>query len=629
MMSARSTEDKDCSGTISDTAQDGGAAPASGLKASGATGGAVLFGWAKSRALPDWLALCSLILVELLTFLPIMPRIGYYLDDYATLAFLHFAPHDSISSTLFSYFINDSRVLIRPVEVLHYGLIYSLFGEGSYAFHLINVGFEIMAAFLFYLVLKRLIGSPPVALAAALFFLLHPGHDSSHYWVICSSLSLSMLFFLTSFWSALKALDSNSPGLRCLWQVLSFCAFTLGLFNYETILPLCATTIMSVFALQLKQSEGTLFQRLRPALAACLAPIVLALVGGGLLISFLKFGVPFFGKGYDHAAVLDPALMLSTIMAGLKINLSLEPIQFFYKQAQACLLDFSASEKWRLAGAVAVMLLGVSAAAVGSNPAVVSQASKGERTTFLSPVELLFVGFLSVLASYTIFGLSHDHFPTLVTLVNRINGGASFAVSMMFSALMLLLLRCLVWSAGARVQGANGRTAIAVAVFSLVNAAICSFFLLADWGMAKPWMVSWQTQKHIHQKMKEAVPLLPTDASLLLINCPRYVMWAPVFDGVWDFQNLLRVTSNRSEITGNVVSDRLSITREGLVDVSYGFECGKYPFASLYVMVAPGGEVVRVKDAASFIDLVEKRGRQFGLDDKVFSKWREEAQSVR
>ena len=580
--------------------------------------------------LPDCLAFLCLALVELLTFLPILSRVGYYLDDYATVAFLHFAPHDSIVSTLYSYFINDGRVLIRPVEVLHYGLIYLLFGEGSFPFHLVNVGFEILAAFLFYLVLKRLIGSPTVALASALFFLLHPGHDSSHYWVICSSLSLSMLLFLTSFWTALKAFDSNSPGLRCLWQALSFCAFTLGLFNYETILPLCATTIMSVFALQLKQSEGPLFQRLRQAFAACLMPIVSALLGVGLLISFLKFGVPYFGKGYDHAAVLDPALMFKTIMAGLQINLSPEPLQFFYKQAQFCLLEFSSSEKWRLAGAVAVMLLGVCALAVGSKPDSALQMNKDERASVLSPAELLFVGFLSVLASYTIFGLSHDHFPTLVTLVNRINGGANFAVSMMFSALMLLLLRSLVLITCAPRQVASGkRAAIAVAAFSLVNAAICSFLLLADWGMAKPWMVSWQTQRHIQQKLKEALPLLPADASLLLINCPRYVMWAPVFDGVWDFQNLLRLTSNRSLARGNVVSDRLSITKEGLVDVSYGFECGKYPFAGLYVMVAPGGEVVRVKDAAAFIDLVEKRGRQFGLDDKVFSKWREEAQSVR
>ena len=69
--------------------------------------------------LPDCLAFLCLALVELLTFLPILSRVGYYLDDYATVAFLHFAPHDSIVSTLYSYFINDGRVLIRPVEVLH------------------------------------------------------------------------------------------------------------------------------------------------------------------------------------------------------------------------------------------------------------------------------------------------------------------------------------------------------------------------------------------------------------------------------------------------------------------------------------------------------------------------------
>ena len=34
--------------------------------------------------LPDCLAFLCLALVELLTFLPILSRVGYYLDDYAT-----------------------------------------------------------------------------------------------------------------------------------------------------------------------------------------------------------------------------------------------------------------------------------------------------------------------------------------------------------------------------------------------------------------------------------------------------------------------------------------------------------------------------------------------------------------
>jgi hypothetical protein len=72
----------------------------------------------------DAIALVSLVALELLVFLPIISRVGYYLDDWATLAYLHFAPKDSLFNFLYSYFINDGRVLIRPLEVLHYGLIY-------------------------------------------------------------------------------------------------------------------------------------------------------------------------------------------------------------------------------------------------------------------------------------------------------------------------------------------------------------------------------------------------------------------------------------------------------------------------------------------------------------------------
>ncbi|MBK9622085.1 MAG: hypothetical protein IPO31_23120 [Candidatus Obscuribacter sp.] len=122
---------------------------------------------------------------------------------------------------------------------------------------------------------------------------------------------------------------------------------------------------------------------------------------------------------------------------------------------------------------------------------------------------------------------------------------------------------------------------------------------------------------------------LAPDACVLLANCPRYVMWAPVYDGVWDFQNMARVMLGRDGAQGNVVSDRLQIDKDGLTDISYGFTCGKYPFSKLYVLIAPGDELVRVPDAQTFINLVDKKGRQFGLDDKVLATWREQAVKAR
>ncbi|MBK9774616.1 MAG: hypothetical protein IPP57_27955 [Candidatus Obscuribacter sp.] len=102
----------------------------------------------ESKARIFAVSLIVLTVVELLTFLPIISKIGYYLDDWATLAFLHLLLGDTLWGLLKDYFINDSRVLIRPVEVLHFGLIYWFCGENSYSYHLIYLFMEVASAYL-------------------------------------------------------------------------------------------------------------------------------------------------------------------------------------------------------------------------------------------------------------------------------------------------------------------------------------------------------------------------------------------------------------------------------------------------------------------------------------------------
>lgn len=550
------------------------------------------------------LALVAIVSVQLLVFLPIVSRVGYYLDDWATLAYLHFAPKESLLAYLGYYFMNDGRVLIRPVEVLHFGLMQWYFPDSAFAQHLLNLGFESASAFLSFLILRRLTGISSFSLAASLLFLLHPGHDSTHYWVICASVGLSIMLYLGSLYAAIRATDSeNSSGKKSyLWLALSLLLFTTGLFNYETILPLCAMTVMIVFALYLphKGLKKSLFSSLPHALVSVLAVVSLLL--------YLKVGVGLLGKGYDHAVTLEPSLMFNTIVGGLNLNLGAAPWQFYFAQAQAALLGFSSSERVRLTGALLITAL-VLALMRWKEP---SQTIRPR----ISVVALLVVALISMVASYSIFGISRDYAPTLVTLVNRINAGAACISALIFFAFFYGLDYLL-----------RGRKLLQTLGFSLVSLSLVALYVLADWGQAKAWMVSWQTQSHIQRIVKDlhGSHALPQDASLLLVNCPRYVMCAPVFDGVWDFQNMVRIITGNEKASANVVSERLTMGKENIADVSYGYECGKYPYKQLYLLLAPSGRLVHSPNAATFIEVVEKNGRQFGLDDNVFKGWREQA----
>ncbi len=580
----------------------------------------------ESKARIFAVSLIVLTVVELLTFLPIISKIGYYLDDWATLAFLHFAPHgDTLWGLLRDYFINDSRVLIRPVEVLHFGLIYWFCGENSYSYHLIYLVIEIVSAYLSFLILNRLSGKPALALAGALYFLLHPGHDSCRYWVLGASLGLSTLLMQLSMYCAIKAFDARLRAQTWLFNGLAGLAYLVGLLNYESILPLAATTVMYLFVLSYKGAAGTFATRALSGIKSALPIIAVSVLSVVAFVGYQRVLMPYLGLGYAHAVTLDPALMLKTIATGIDINLPGPAMAFFGSQARACLDVISGSEIWRL---FAITLTSMAAMVWFNRSGGAKSSETAIASRYLGPWSLITIGCISVVATYSIFGLSPDYLPTYQTLVNRINIGATFALASIFMGMLWFLSPERL--AGLFKGGSGRMLATTSSVVTVVVAtATLGFFVLANWGLAKPWLVSWLTQTQVRNKLLALKDKLDPDACILLANCPRYVMWAPVYDGVWDFQNMSRVILDRDGAQGNVVSDRLQIDKNGLTDISYGFTCGKYPFSKLYVLVAPGDELVRVPDAQTFIDLVDKKGRQFGLDDKVLATWREQAARAR
>jgi len=563
-----------------------------------------------------------IVLLQVICFGPIMTHVGFYLDDWATLAFLHFAPKEGGYLGLLHYYLfNDSRVLIRPLEVLHFGTIYFLCADKPLLYHLVNLLFEAFSSLFLYCILVRLSGQRAIALAASLCLLLYPSHDSTRYWVICSSVTLSLALYLFSFLASIKATDHYLDGERkpfYLWLSLSFLSFLLSLLNYETFLPMAALTVLTVLVMAWRRQKDWK----KAGLAATIIALPLALSVGGLLV-FLKVIVPKLGHGYAHAITFDAKVMLATIGQGLSLNTPWQAVPFFYGQAQSALAVLTSSEIVRLVVLLVVagtalfyLLVGDKKDSPASEPSEIS-GSQGQLS--LQPVDFLLLGLFAIFVSYTIFGLSPDYLPTYITLVNRVNTAASLGV-------VLVLVAVLQWSASALLKSLPvAGNPLFKGLFLTAACAVLLLFTLADWGLAKPWIVSWTTQKEVRGAVSQLTDKLDDKASLLLISCPRYVMWSPVFDGVWDFQNMVRITLNRPLFNANVVSERLSLSPTGLKDVSYGYECGSYPFDDLYLMVAPHPQLLAVKSAAQFVDLVEQRGMTFGFDKKTLSKWKEVA----
>lgn len=573
--------------------------------------------------LENALPLVALAWIEFFCFFPAMRKVGFYLDDWATMAYLHFAPKNQGIFEFFKYYLlNDSRVQNRPLEVIHFGLIHWLFGGEPFPFHLTNVLMEILAGYLAYLVFLRVSESRAISMLAAIFFILHPAHDSSHYWVICSSVTLSLCLYLGSlvcllhFADGLQACTSGAsgqgkPGL--LWAVASSLCFFLSLLNYETLLPLAAVNVLLVFFVLFagrEKTQGQLMYALKVA-AGVAALMALPVV---LLLGYLKVVMPLLGKGYVHGVVFDLETMLQIVGSGVDLNTPLTLFHFVFQQASNTFGEITKVDWLHLAAISLVSFLSVFLLCqidLRRN----DEASKGQfsiRGT--SGLWLVLIGVIGVIASYSIFGLNAEYTPTYYTILNRINAGASFC-----SAIILLgFLKLANDNAPARANG------VAPFALAFLAALFASAFTSANLALAKPWVASWATQTAIKKNIVVHAAELGRAPSLLLVNCPRYVLWSPVFDGVWDFSNMLRIALDDFNVNANVISERLTLDEKGATDISHGFQCGQYPFSKLFLFVAPDGPLERVVDERGFVDTVKRKGMGFGLAPDIVEKWEEE-----
>lgn len=392
------------------------------------------------------------------------------------------------------------------------------------------------------------------------------------------------------------AVDAGSKRRRLILLGSSAFLYFLSLINYEVLLPLAAVNVLAVFFMK-SENGGRVASALR--LSLILAILVL------LLLFYLKVCLPLIGPGYVHGAVFDIGFMSKTILLGLNLNTPWVLINFAVEQARQGLEGIRFADWLRLAG---VALL------AGAAVVVLAVKTRAKSESRLDGKDNILIGLIGLVAAYGIFGLSADYEPTFYTMVNRVNSGGAFCASL----ILLGALQCLE-------QPLKGRRRLSSVLLVALSATMAVLFTAADWGLAKPWIASWSTQQVVRENLVAQASKIPPGSTLLLLNCPRYVMWSPVFDGVWDFGNMMRIAFNDSGLQANVVSERLGLSEEGVEDRSRGFRCGAYAFDKLFLVVAPKAELVRVRGAADFVDVVSRRGMTFGLAPEALKKWQQQA----
>lgn len=555
---------------------------------------------------PDLCVLASLLLVQIACFLPICFQVGFYLDDWLTFWNLHFAPHNPIDLIKASF--SDPRMVTRPVQCLYYGLSYFFFADRPLPYHLLRCTLEFFGVLCLYLGLLRLSGQRVFATLAALFFILYPNHDATHYWIgagLGPGFGLSL--YLASFYLLIQSAKAELLKKRLLWYSGALVSFALSAFCYESFLPMLSLSFCAVALCHSNngvQSGPSLIKRCLFSLFYLLPFVVVALSEP----VYQRVLLPRISKTFLSPSTFDLNYFLCVFPAAANVSFGPSFFSFCFERARDAIISISPLSAAQATGTgiAAIIALLVSAKMPKNSSLTPDATAPGA----FRPLPFIISGVLVFLCSYLTFAVAQGYTPVLDSMLNRVNIGGSVAMSIILAALICWL--------------ANLKTSLSIANVRLtaLSMPLLIFFALANLGMSAFWVCSWQVQKNTRFLIQKHADQIKAGDSIILAHIHRYLMWAPVFDGTWDFQSMLQMTLNRNDVQGGVISDRLSIQGNNVVDNSLGYVCASYPADKITVLFPSEEKWLRTGTTAGFVEAIEENKSQLLLEQSTLERWR-------
>ncbi len=193
-----------------------------------------------------------------------------------------------------SIFLSPYNGNYAPLHILSYMLDYKIWGLNPAAFKVINVLQHAVSSLIFYRLLLRLGLTNVQSFIASLFFAIHPVQVESVAWASQRKNTLSMLFFLTA-WFSWDVWNRDETHSKHGWYLLSVVGFMLALCTKPIAVILPFFLIAQEFALNRKKITVDTIKWLIPYLALFGIFAVLTIVahegpGGGT--------VPYHGGSF-------------------------------------------------------------------------------------------------------------------------------------------------------------------------------------------------------------------------------------------------------------------------------------------------------------------------------------------
>jgi len=226
----------------------------------------------------------------------------------------------------------------RPLFILSYLIDTRIWGARPFGFHLTNVVFHSLNAFLTYVLSLRIVGdlklTPAakrmIAIGAGVLFLLHPSHTEAVSWISGRADVLATFFCLASLLSYLEYIR----GKRKSQLALSLFCFALALLAKESAICLPFLVVaVSLFVEPVRKDGKTLGQFLK--VVACYFSILLVFVA----VRFVFIGSLVGGYGASQHLNFSPGWLRDRLLeASVRSVLPALPSQlswFLFKPLQS------------------------------------------------------------------------------------------------------------------------------------------------------------------------------------------------------------------------------------------------------------------------------------------------------
>lgn len=169
--------------------------------------------------------------ILLIVIITTLAYISSFRNDFVYDDHVHILNNKEIRyfSNIPKFFTSAFKDLYRPLRSIHYMIVYSLFDENPFGYHLNSLLLHIINTILIYFIINLLINKKDISLIASLLFAVHPIHTGRVTNITAGFDQLGIFFIFLSFYLYLI----YSKKGKLLYCILSIFSFLLALLSSE------------------------------------------------------------------------------------------------------------------------------------------------------------------------------------------------------------------------------------------------------------------------------------------------------------------------------------------------------------------------------------------------------------